>query len=91
MSTKTAVRFRDLIATATARSWPWSPRPTDPASASTALALSIAILRALRDRGVLSRAEIDDVLHDAAGHFAAGKVAHLVEAVRADLDRPDEE
>jgi hypothetical protein len=85
------VRFRDLLATAATRRLSWSPRPADPAAASTALALSIAILRALRDRGVLSRAEIDDVLHDAAGHFEHGKVSDLIAEVRADLDRPDED
>jgi hypothetical protein len=92
VSTKdSVVRFGGLLTTPIARRWPWSPRPTDPASGTTALALSIALLRALRDRGVLSRAELDDVLHDAASHFDHGKVSHLIEEVRADLDRPDED
>jgi hypothetical protein len=92
VSTKDAVvRFRDLLGTAAAKGWPWAPRPSDPVAASTALALSIALLRALRDRGVLSRAELDDVLHDAASQFAPGKVTHLIEEVRANLERPDEE
>jgi len=60
-----------------------------------AVALTIAIMRALRDRGVLSANEIDDVLAEASGRFSSGPETtasrRIVEQVRADLARDDAE
>jgi len=58
---------------------------------SAALALVTALLQALRDRGVLSRDEIDDVLMDAASRVAYGSPSLLIERVRAALEQPGEE
>jgi hypothetical protein len=65
------------------------PQPAD-ADAAVALAFSVALLRALRDRGTLSRAEVDDVLADVEDRVG-GKAAYLVETVRRDLARADDE
>jgi len=84
----------DLAARAVRGHLPWSPRASDPATASAALALTIGLLRALRDRGVLSADEIDDVLLEASGRSSRGPEAaafrHVIEQVRADLERTDD-
>jgi hypothetical protein len=92
MTTKPPLRALDITAMAKRRSAiRWYPNVSDPASASAALALTIALLRALRDRGVLSRAEVDDILSEAARRSEHGKIAPLVQQVRADLERADDE
>ena len=58
--------------------------------AGVALAFTVAVLRALRDRGTLSRAEVDDVLNDVQDRVA-GDSSYLVESVRRDLEREDDE
>ena len=58
--------------------------------AGVALAFVLALLRALRDRGTLSRAEVDDVLNDVQDRVA-GDSFYLVESVRRDLERGDDE
>jgi hypothetical protein len=58
--------------------------------AGVALAFVVALLRALRDRGTLSRAEVDDVLADVQDQVP-GKASYLVESVRRDLEREDDE
>ena len=63
--------------------------PPQPAE-SVALAFVVALLRALRDRGTLSRAEVDDVLNDVQDRVA-GDSSYLVESVRRDLEREDDE
>lgn len=65
------------------------PQPVD-GEAGVALAFVVALLRALRDRGTLSRAEVDDVLSDVQDQVA-GKASYLVESVRRDLEREDDE
>jgi hypothetical protein len=65
------------------------PQPVE-GEAAVALAFVIALLRALRDRGTLSRAEVDDVLNDV-HEQVAGKASYLVETVRRDLEREDDE
>jgi hypothetical protein len=65
------------------------PQPVE-GEAGVALAFVVALLRALRDRGTLSRAEVDDVLADVQDR-AAGKASYLVESVRRDLEREDDE
>ena len=65
------------------------PQPVD-GEAGVALAFVVALLRALRDRGTLSRAEVDEVLTDVQDQVA-GKASYLVESVRRDLEREDDE
>lgn len=65
------------------------PQPVE-GDAAVALAFVVALLRALRDRGTLSRAEVDDVLNDVHDR-GAGKASYLVESVRRDLEREDDE
>jgi hypothetical protein len=66
------------------------PQKTVEGEAAVALAFVVAVLRALRDRGTLSRAEVDEVLSDVQDR-AAGKASYLVESVRRDLEREDDE
>ena len=65
------------------------PQPTE-GDAGVALAFVVALLRALRDRGTLSRAEVDDVLTDVQDQVS-GKGAYLVDAVRRDLEREEDD
>jgi hypothetical protein len=65
------------------------PQPAE-ADATVALAFVVALLRALRDRGTLSRAEVDDVLADVEEH-AGAKASYLVDTVRRDLARSDDD
>jgi hypothetical protein len=65
------------------------PQPAD-GEAGVALAFVVALLRALRDRGTLSRMEVDEVLADVQDQVA-GKSSYLVETVRRDLAREDDE
>jgi hypothetical protein len=69
----------------------WTPEPTDPATASVALAVAIALLRALRDRGVLSDGEINDVFDEVAERFPRGTAFSLINSVRADVKLKDGE
>jgi len=64
-------------------------RPVE-GEAGVALAFVAALVRALRDRGTLSRAEVDDVLNDVQDQVA-GNSSYLVESVRRDLAREDDE
>jgi hypothetical protein len=65
------------------------PQPVE-GDAGVALAFVVALLRALRDRGTLSRAEVDDVLNDVQDRVA-GKASYLVESVRRDLERENDD
>jgi hypothetical protein len=65
------------------------PQPVE-SDAGVALAFVVALLRALRDRGTLSRAEVDDVLNDVQDRVA-GKASYLVESVRRDLERENDD
>jgi hypothetical protein len=65
------------------------PQPVE-GDAGVALAFVVALLRALRDRGTLSRAEVDDVLTDVQDQVS-GKGAYLVDAVRRDLEREEDD
>jgi len=64
------------------------PAQSADSEASVALAFAVALLRALRDRGTLSRAEVDEVLDDVEEHVGA-RGSYLVDTVRRDLARPD--
>jgi len=65
------------------------PQPVD-GEAAVALAFAVALMRALRDRGTLSRVEVDDVLNDVQEQVA-GRSSYLVENVRRELAREDDE
>jgi hypothetical protein len=66
MSTKHAI---DLAKIVRGVGPAWEPNPEDPAAVKTALAVTVALLRALRDRGLLSEGEIDDLFGEAAGYL----------------------
>jgi len=54
------------------------------------LALVGALIAALRDRGVLSREEIDEVLADAAHRSGYGAAAGPIAAIRREFENRDE-
>jgi hypothetical protein len=68
----------------------WTPNPNDPA-ASTALAVTVALLRALRDRGLLSEGEIDDLFGEAADHLGDTSALNLLNRLRANVEYKDKE
>ena len=69
----------------------WTPRSGDPDAASATLAVTIALLRGLRDRGLLSEGEIEDIFGEAAERFRDASALKLLNSVRADVERKDEE
>jgi hypothetical protein len=58
---------------------------------STALAVTVALLRALRDHGLLSEGEIDDLFGDAAGYLRNTSAENLLSRLRAQVEHKDEE
>ncbi len=91
MSTKRAVVLDNFIRRTFAPIW--KPKLDDPAAASTALAVAVALLRALRDRGLLSEGEIDDLFGEAADRLR-DTTAHnlsLLQSLRAAVEYKDEE
>jgi len=48
-------------------------------------------MRGLRDRGVLSPGEVDDLFDEAAGRFSEGTAVSLINQLRADVHRSDAE
>jgi hypothetical protein len=60
-------------------------------AASVALAVSVALLRALRDRGLLSEGEIDDLFGDAAERLQDTSALNLLDRVRTDVEHKNEE
>ena len=93
MTTKTAAELiTDFAARGRGDRQSWTPSRSDPAAASAALALAIALLRALKDRGVLAAGELEDILAEAGGRFVNDPAAlWLLDAVRGDLERRDED
>jgi hypothetical protein len=74
----------------------WAPDPKDPDIASTTLAITVALLRALRDRGLLTVGEIDDLFGEAAERFQdtsakSASALRLLDRVHADVEKKDEE
>ena len=69
------------------------PTPEDPAvTSATALAVTAALLRALRERGLLSDGEIDDLFGEAAGHLRYTSGAQtLLSQLRFWVENKDEE
>ncbi len=69
----------------------WMPAPGDPDAASAALAIAVALLRALRDRGLLTEGEIDDLFGEAAERFRDPGALNLLNRVRTEVEYKDEE
>ena len=69
----------------------WMPNPKDPATASAALAVTVALLRALRDRGLLSEGEIDDLFGEAAERLRDASALKLLNGVRGAVEYKEEE
>jgi len=61
------------------------------AAAQAALALVAALLQALRDRGVLSAEELDDVVGEAAHRCGYRGGSRLIESLRGELARRADE
>jgi hypothetical protein len=60
-------------------------------AASVALAVSVALLRALRDRGLLSEGEIDDLFGEAAERLRDASALKLLNGVRGAVEYKEEE
>jgi len=93
-SKKEPASFRLIeLAAEAARGARWSPQSSDAATAAAAVALLIALMRALRDRGMLSPAELDDILSEAIGRSRElpqrAAFLDVVQKVSADLERED--
>src|SRR5215470_5098433 len=94
MSTKRAARtaaITDIGRLFGPLGWIWAPGTGDPLAASAAsatqaasaaLAVSVALLRALRDRGLLSAGEIDDLFGEAAERLQDASALKLLNRVR---------
>jgi hypothetical protein len=69
----------------------WEPNPEQPAAVKTALAVTVALLRALRDRGLLSEGEIDDLFGEAAGYLKNTSGAqNLLSRLHASVEDKDD-
>jgi hypothetical protein len=97
MSTKRAAAITDMRGKLGAPESIWAPDPRDPLAASAthaasaALAVSVALLRALRDRGLLSAGEIDDLFGDAAERLRDTSALNLLSRVRGAVEYKEEE
>ncbi len=89
MSTKRAPSLYSLIRRGIGPVW--VPNPNDPVTASTALAVTVALLRALRDRGLLSEGEIDDLFGEAAERLGDTSALNLLNRLRGAVEYKDEE
>ena len=78
----------------------WAPGTGDPLAASAAsathaasvaLAVSVALLRALRDRGLLSEGEIDDLFGEAAERLRDASALKLLNHVRDAVEYKEED
>ncbi len=68
----------------------WTPRRSDGDAASAALAVTVALLRALRDRGLLTEGEIDDLFGEAAERFHDASALRLLNSLRAEVEYKEE-
>jgi hypothetical protein len=84
MTTKPVARL--LLSGDIERLKPATPRSADPV-AETALALVVELMRALRDRGLLSRPELDDLLGEVGHKLKRGDDLSVVDLVRMELER----
>ena len=75
----------------------WAPGTGDPLAASAtqaasaAIAVSVALLRALRDRGLMSAGEIDDLFGEAAERLRDASALKLLNRLRDAVEYKDEE
>jgi hypothetical protein len=60
-------------------------------AASVALAVSVALLRALRDRGLLTEGEIDDLFGEAAERLRDPSALKLLSGLRGVVEYKEEE
>jgi hypothetical protein len=65
--------------------------PVGPSAASAALAVTVALLRALRDRGLLTEGEIDDLFGEAAERLRDPSALKLLSGLRGAVEYKDEE
>ena len=65
--------------------------PYSPLAGPAALALVAALLHALRDRGVLSVDDLDEIVADAEHRAGYGGASLLIESMRRELARRDDE
>jgi hypothetical protein len=91
MSTKRAAVISNIRRKFRELGLSWTPRRDDPNAASTALAVTVALLRALRDRGLLTEGEIDDLFGEAAERFQDASALRLLDCLRAEVEYKDEE
>jgi hypothetical protein len=95
MSTKRTVRtaaitgIREKFRTLES-SWP-DPLAAPAHAASAALAVTVALLRALRDRGLLTEGEIDDLFAEAAEHLRDTSTLNLLNCLRGQVEHKGEE
>ena len=71
-------------------SWP-DPLAAPAHAASAALAVTAALLRALRDRGLLTEGEIDDLFGEAAEHLRDTSALNLLSCLRGQVEYKREE
>jgi hypothetical protein len=100
MSTKRSARTA-AITDIRGKSWAlesiWAPDPLGASAASAtqassaALAVSVALLRALRDRGLLSEGEIDDLFGEAAERLRDAAALKLLNRLRDEVEHKEEE
>jgi hypothetical protein len=99
MSTKRSGAVIGVITDIRRKSWEsiWAPDPLGASAASAtqaasaALAVSVALLRALRDRGLLSAGEIDDLFGDAAERLQDTSAVNLLSRLRDAVEYKEEE
>ena len=70
--------------------WDSLTTPGDPNAAPVAVAVMVGLLRALRDRGLLSDGEIGDLFDEAAERFRTASALNLLNRVRAEVEDKDE-
>ena len=91
MSTKRAAAITNIRRKFGTLGLGWTPSLDNPHAASTALAVTVALLRALRDRGLLTEGEIDDLFGDAAERFRDASALRLLNSLHAEVEYKDEE
>jgi hypothetical protein len=92
LSTKRAATLEQNVRLAQRGLWPaWTDNPNDPAATSAALAVTVALLRALRDRGLLSKGEIEDLFGEAAEFVGDTSALKLLNRLRGAVEYKEEE
>jgi hypothetical protein len=100
MSTKRTAAITDIRRKLGALEFIWAPETGDSLAASAAsathaasaaIAVSVALLRALRDRGLLSAGEIDDLFGEAAERLRDASALKLLDRVRGAVEYKEED